>query len=146
MSNKTETVKSNSERYTDSEEFKKISTAILDTYGQEIGISMIVHLIHELEKPTEKQIEYVPNVPTYPTYPYYNPNDTGTPPCWDWQKVTCDGNSVEMSKVPSLNGPYIYTGPVPDVKLTTKDRISLTGQSIKDLKDTETSIANGTDK
>ena len=131
MSNKTEVVKSNLARYTDSEEFKKISTAILDTYGQEVGISMIIHLIHELDRPVEKQIEYVSSVPTYPTYPYYNLNGTGTSPYyWDWQKVTCDGNSTitEAQKVPTS---YTGTGVVPDdAKL--KD-LTATKPAVKDI-------------
>ena len=150
MSIKAETLDKNSERYTESTEFKKISSAILKTYGQDEGLAIIIHLIHEIEKPAEKQIEYVPSVPTYPTYPYYDPYSTGTKPLWDWTKVTCDGNAVEMPKVPTLNGPYVYSGPVPDIKLGTDIKLApeytTASTASSSAKDAKTTITNATNK
>lgn len=106
---------SKAEYYSNSEEFKKISAAILDTYGQEVGISMIVHLIHELEKPVEKQIEYVPSITANHTYPAPYLTGTGTPPSWDWTKVTCadSGTTTETSGVRTAKGyTYLANGPI----------------------------------
>ena len=95
------------------ETLSKIGTALVEKYGMQDGIEIMVDLITELQQKGEKEERterkdkkedspsVVPDVPLttpgYP-YPYVNPiwggSGTGEQPTWDWGKVTCDGSDA----------------------------------------------------